>query len=277
MPKIYDIGYIQEEPDLPRPPNTKPSNTGGTICIVMEYSSTLETEIGNGKMLDTIQKINKYFYSVYKGLELINGITPSIHFRHGDLKYNNLLITEDLKPIIIDFGFSEFEIDSKIKFKAPYQITNYWNGYSCTNDILKTKINYFGVLPLGKSLNQTLDILNSTHDMFQLIYSLVFVLQNYDTILFEYLNSNSKKYFLNGSSVKNIIMQKFPSLNISEILSKLYDINLLYFIDSYKLVESIELIKLIGPGLLPSDSMDLFARYNLKYLKYKEKYLRLKN
>lgn len=267
MPKIYDIGYIQEEPELPRPPNTTSSSVGGTIFIVMEYEKTLDDEIENNiknNIKLDIQKINKYLYSVYKGLELINSITPPIHFRHGDLKANNLLITEDFKPVMIDFGFCEFEIDSRIKFKSSYKITNYWNFYQHFYQH-KYEININNeAMRLAKPRDQILDMLNSTHDMFQLIYSLLFIMGNDYSEIFA---SNTQiKYFLNVSSIKSIKKNFLMT----------YQMDLLEYINEYKLVEADGLKQFISLDSISFNQMDLFAKYNFKYIKYKKKYLELK-
>ncbi len=276
MPKIYDIGYIQEQPDLPRPGNIK-SGIGGTMCIVIEYGHVLSNNMAGNRKLDTTPKLNKFIYSVYKALELINSIQPPIHFRHGDLKHDNLLISEDNKPIIIDFGFSEFELDSKLKFKSLEKIMNYWNDYECLHPNYKIKLQQFGVIKYAKPLGLILDMLNSTNDMMFLILSLKTKLGDiYSTLL----ASVSNQYFISGKSVKEIAIKLFgPNASYSY----LYDLNLIDELEFYELTPADNLIPNINIGppthpnyisTNPSDLNELFDKYNTKYLKYKHKYLK---
>jgi hypothetical protein len=282
MPKIYDIGYIQPEPDLPRPGNIK-SGIGGTICIVMEYQEVLTDSIGYGKKLNSQAKLNKFIYSVYKALELINSIQPLVHFRHGDLKFNNILISEDNKPIIIDFGLSEFELDSKLKFKSTNKILNYWNDYECLHPNFKIKLQQFGVVKYSKPLEKILDMLNSTNDMMFLLLSLKAQIGDAYAFIFKY--SSGKKYFISGTSVNEIATSMYGP---DATFKNFYNVNLIDNLEFYELTEADNLIPQINlpttlptdPNFIltnPSDIDDLFAKYNIKYLKYKQKYLKLKN
>jgi serine/threonine protein kinase len=282
MPKIYDIGYIQEQPELPRPGNIK-AGVGGTICIVMEYAQVLTDSIGYGKKLNSQAKLNKFIYSVYKALELINSIQPLVHFRHGDLKFNNILISEDNKPIMIDFGFSEFELDSKLKFKSAGKILNYWNNYECFHPNFKIKLQQFGVIKYSKPLEKILDMLNSTNDIMFLLLSLK--AQIGDAYAFILVYNPVNKYFISGASVKDIATSMF---GVDATFSNFYNVNLIDNLEFYELIQADDLVPYINlsttlpsdPDYIstnPSDLNDLFAKYNIKYFKYKEKYLKLKN
>lgn len=194
IPKIIKIGHIQA-----------PKNKG-YIVVIMEYGGNFFKPTNW-----PIQQIETFIYSVYKGLELLNGL--NIHFRHGDLKNTNILVSSTNKPIIIDFGFTEFELTPEIKFYGDYLLHNYYNEFNHLIDSNFNKLidinteNYNNVskyisvikqyhnfeaaesiliLNLGIEIirnyciqkriskEQCLDLLNSTCDMILLIQSLRF-------------------------------------------------------------------------------------------------------
>lgn len=250
IPKIYDIAYILDEIEI----------NNSVMCIVMEYDDTLI----NDQNLNTPNLMNKYLYSVYKELELINLIKPSIHFRHGDLKCDNLLVTKDLKPVLIDFGFSEFELDSRLKFKSQSKIINYWNYYEKFSKKNKIKIKNFGTDYFDNSLEQTLDILNSTHDMIQLLFS--FYSKNLENNVLILRNpTNPTNYILSRLFIEEEeLMNEF-------IYQDFYTLNILRYIGKYHLINSEFLLQIleVDQDKIPLNRNDLFAKYKLKYLKLK--------
>lgn len=119
------------------------------IFIMEYYQFTLYDIIkkikNNIEKKENLVNLKNIYYGMHLGLEKIknNGIL----FRHGDLKENNIMLNNDGKTVMIDFGFSsiKFMVDDK-------------------------KILLNGTHPLVKLYN--LPKINIFHDMFFLRYNI---------------------------------------------------------------------------------------------------------
>jgi hypothetical protein len=143
----------------------------------------------NMKMKNKVRTniIKQYFFSIYSDLYLLE----FIKFRHGDLKINNIILTINSNPLLIDFDYSEFNIGT---------------------------IKYLPLPLVFKSIRGTEGIhyekpyFNQVHDIMQLIVSLN-MLNKGDQIkidpykIFKFIK-NEKSNILDGNVLK-LILKKF--------------------------------------------------------------------
>jgi len=132
------IGNIKFIPQVHYIGIKKSSNgTFQTWCIIEEGPETLEKYIMRESLINT----QKIFLRIYNALFLIED-KLRIGFKHNDLKFDNVLISLEGKPLIIDFGFAKFNLDG-IDFEsinlcgkhAHYDIESYF-GYNIVHDII---------------------------------------------------------------------------------------------------------------------------------------------
>lgn len=254
IPKIYTVGYnrITEE-----------------LYSVLELGEkSFERYIIDNK--NNIKLINIMLYSIYNALELITNIGPGINFRHGDLKFDNIVLTSDNKPMIIDFGLSEFDLSPQYKL------------FSIISGIL----NYTRAFPqLNKELTE---LLNMSQDIILLIQSFrYFITEEFITNIFNGINYN-KNILLDGRNLNRLIKHIFRFNSNEEAVKR--RIHLRLYHDSTingncslnllplekDLLNSKELAEYIGLTPENINQETIYSKYQLKYLKYKKKYLELK-
>jgi len=230
------------------------------IMIMEKGEYTLQDYIEDN--YTNMDLIRKQFYSIYKDLYQLE----FIKFRHGDMKINNIVISKKLNPLIIDFGFSQFIIDG-IKFENLDDI-------SVANNPFYTEPYY-----------------NQVQDIIQLITSVNFIKkeipQDFDPYkIFEFIK-NKKSNILDGELLKEKMKLVSPENNeyftdLFKLFYSKYDFTFLKIFGELAVLE-------VNPGLIsisPEELADniginpkdyLIETYEHKYLKYKMKYLNLKN
>jgi len=269
-----------------------------------------EIEIGlNNKITPTYPNsflnIKIYLLNIYHYLYLIDTILK-INFKHNDLKCNNIVVSINSKqaPLIIDFGFSEFIIDN-IRYDnnqrhiGEKQIVKNSKGQDL--DYLETKENPYNIV----------------HDFIHLISSLYFIkiidfiksykigneeYKNIDVIdLFKFAH-NQNSNILDSDNLKHylgFIYTKFIELNynIKGMIIKPDDLPKLYKIFYDHISSDLHDYILKYPKISDSDEFNMTINinpyklahnlglkfsifdfeYEQKYLKYKMKYMKLKN
>jgi hypothetical protein len=255
VPTFYNIGI----------------NVSGTnkiiFTIMEECKMTLQQQIDKD-LTEPIERDNKTLLSFHRALELLNtipGIDP-INFRHGDLKLNNVMLTKNDKPVLIDFGFAQFTLshgEDKITFKSENTNMYYYTDYK----------------------------LNITHDILQL-WSSLSLTQKYYGInvykLFEF-KRNKNKYILENNVFKNyynkLHTQFLVSSNIPDFKHfynetiQLHNHQAVKFIpvDIQLSMKSDELAYCLNLDPISYDDFDVYTQSVIKkYLKYKAKYIQLK-
>jgi len=262
--------------------------------MIMEIGigGTLEDEIKSivDINIDMAEGACKQFiFSIYYDLYLLE----FIKFKHGDLKTDNVIVTEDGNPLIIDFDYSEFTVES-LKFKS----------------IASGEYSYYEE-----------PYFNQVHDIMQLIVSLNYINDEEMKIdpykIFTFIKNNNSN-ILDGNLLKQILTQIVdeenknfreeqinsirewikddPSMaaqlgdyeneeyHKSSIYDKLFFKDFYYktFIELDKFADKDTFIKItpqqfaVNIGLDP-DKEYLAEYYKRKYLKYKKKYIQLKN
>jgi serine/threonine protein kinase len=249
----------------------------------MEKGGDLLGDYINTVPFDDNQKL---FLKIYNSLFIIED-KLKINFKHNDFKENNILVSPDGKPMLIDFGFCEFNIDT-ISFNSLYKPHENFDS--------KTHFGY-----------------NIIHDMMQLITSLYnspgATIIPYN--IFKFIKNENTNILDTDMLIKYLIL-KFPdtfrdekilfykttnllnSINIlrpdelaylKKMFLTFYDKGIYNFIDDKVKISFLKDISIfITPteladniGIpLPSED-DSFGKFEKKYKKYKMKYLKLKN
>jgi len=270
IPQIYHLGIIRKSKDKI-----------SVICIMEKGEHILGDYIN----LVRFENTQKLFLKIYNSLFIIED-KLKINFKHNDFKENNILVSSDGKPLLIDFGFSEFKIDN-IQF---YTLYNFHEKFDATS--------YFGY--------------NIIHDMMQLITSL-YNSPNSSIVpynIFKFVKNRNTNILDTDILIRYLIV-KFPAsytdkegkfnktTNLLERVKDLKPDELAYLkkmfltfynkgkydlvddklkipllIDKSIFITPTELADNMGISL-PSDN-DSFGNFEEKYLKYKNKYLRLK-
>jgi hypothetical protein len=243
IPKPYHFGL------------KKDSRGNITLYMIMEKGEcTLDKHFQKSKVTDL--QIKKTVFSIYVDLWNIDSLfSNNINFKHNDLKCNNVVVSSIGAPLIIDFGLSQFDlIDAglTIKFK------------SCES-FIKSKY-YYNVKGY-----------NIIHDLLHLISSFNFVYRN-NFKPFEILRftKNNGSNILDTDIITSFIEHKYgrEMISDSQLFRKFYsDFNLQSYSPSIIPITPIQLADNIG--LQMSDV--IIDEFEIKYRKYKEKYLNLKN
>jgi hypothetical protein len=226
--------------------------------------------------LDVIKEVNKILFNIYYALYLIN-TSELINFRHGDFKYNNIMLTEDNLPLILDFGMSCFVLENNDRTKLIFNNTDTVNPTKIYRDRL----------------------LNVSHDMMHLLYTINKFFPSFKNKLF--MLPQNKFNVLNSYVLDEII--KLIELKFTKNKVELKYINTYGpFYKTYVDLEQLkpsqlitlkftpeELSKITSEALLkitPKELADnlgitfnpveIFPAFERKYLKYKIKYLQLK-
>jgi hypothetical protein len=234
------------------------------VIMIMELGTmTLQKYIENN--ITNHELIKKQIFSIYYDLDKL----AIFNFRHGDFKCNNIVLSNKLNPLIIDFGFCSFELEDELtgrKILFPSEKTNqvYYD--------LNMYPHYAQV-----------------HDILQLLSSFNFI-ENFDPnifipiALFRYNKLNVKNYLLEEKYIREVFNdlayhneydfdlyksfyteRDFDLTTVHQYYLDKRGINLRVYIEPLDLASNI--------GLNISDY--LIENYEKKYLKYKRKYLSL--
>jgi hypothetical protein len=202
--------------------------------------------------------IRKQYYTIYKNLTDLQYIC---NFRHGDLKTNNVILTKNLNPILIDFGFSNFIIKNKDRGLIHFINLD----------------DRFEQLPYYYKLYY-----NSIHDILQLIASSYSVLGSDCGKIFKF-TSNSKSNILDEDNILEIfmILKEAYDINFNDIFRTFYDFNKFNLLEYEETLDVANTIGISPHQLainlgLDEETSILRELYEKKYLKYKKKYLQLK-
>jgi hypothetical protein len=232
-------------------------------------------EVGNitlGDYFETIPtnypEMRRVLFTIFRSLEIFNDL--GLDFKHGDLKYNNILMTTENKPMIIDFGKARFKLDDLLFEINDDMSAHYDNPY-----------------------------INVTHDIMQLLSSLF--ISKRRSLLISEQSSNKDDYIIDVYEIFNFVRNKNSYLLEGDIMEKIMNdrykqlfIPYQNFYLKYRIANGVDLNELskYAPGInLIIRSSDLafnlgiadiedekiFDKYEKKYLKYKLKYIRLKN
>lgn len=232
-------------------------------------------EVGNITLGDYIQTIptnypemRRVLFTIFRSLEIFNDL--GLDFKHGDLKYNNILMTMENKPMIIDFGKSKFKLDDLL--------------FEINDDTSAHYINPY---------------MNVTHDMMQLLSSLFIPKRR--SLLISAQSSNKDDYIIDVYEIFNFIRNKNSYILEGDVMEKVIKArykNLFVpyqnFYLKFRMTNGVDLNELsnYAPGinfvirstdlafnLGISDIEDekIFDKYEKKYIKYKTKYIKLKN
>jgi tRNA A-37 threonylcarbamoyl transferase component Bud32 len=284
IPQIYYIGIRKTS-----------RGTFEIMCIMENAGPTLKDSITSFKYED----VQQICLMIYNSLFLIED-KLRINFKHNDLKCNNILISSEKKPIIIDFGFTVFKVED-IWFGSLYKGThefylypkNY--GYNIVYDMIHlfTSLyltNYpepYKIFTFKK--NKGTNILDSTvlirylekkfikwkyDDKTYILRddSLHCPLHNLDAESKQYLQKRFKTFYSYGNynlaKDKSMLPHKIGvNADGTSIYSDgISDVSI--FITPTELADNIGIP-------LPGD--DYYDKFEIKYRKYKAKYLKLKN
>ena len=236
-----------------------------TLFMIMEKGeSTLRTYLEKSTL--TPEDIKKIIFSIYCDLYELSSLTIKdgdistlLKFKHNDFKCDNLVVSKNGAPLIIDFGLSRFTLTDagkSIEF------------ISCEANSFKTT--YYESEPNG---------FNIIHDMLQLIASLNFVkLIKPEFKSFEILQfiNNKNSNILDTEVISNIIKINYSpaSINAFQLFRLFYDdFDLTKISPSGYTIEITPAELAYNIGLTLEDRM--IDKFEKKYKKYKIKYLNL--
>lgn len=203
-------------------------------------------------------QIKKIVFSIYVDLWNIDSLFSNyINFKHNDLKCNNVVVSNTGAPLLIDFGLSQFDL---IDADAGRMIT-----FKSCESTIKSRYYY------------NKKGYNIIHDLFHLIASLNFVSRtNFKPFEILKFTKNIGSNILDTDIIISIIKIKYGSemINSTQLFRQFYsDFNLTLYNPSTIPITPIQLAENIG--LQMSDT--IVDKFEIKYRKYKEKYLKLKN
>jgi serine/threonine protein kinase len=245
------------------------------IFITMEKGDTNLLDKFNGmdrevSKLGLIIPITKSLSEILNELNQIKTLpddeTSKINFKHGDLKLNNIIINSGDCIKLIDFGISQFEIknDNGVIQKFP---THYNYIESRGSSLITHNPIYYSNYKL-----------NITHDLLMFISSLNLVYSNI-CIIFDLSEENN---IFHGRNMCAYFRKHFGDPNNKSLYNEFYKASFDIKNDMLKnniLTDSLKYSDIIWDNSeifvtdFTRDSTDEF----MKYLKYKAKYLHLKN
>jgi hypothetical protein len=243
IPKPYFFGLKKE------------ANGSVTLYMVMEKGeSTLDKYIDEKKI--PVDQIKNILFSIYVNLfSLIALFGYKLNFKHNDFKANNIVVTSKGAPLIIDFGFSMFNLVDGGR------VLSFVSCEPTQNVVYYLDSNF-----------------NIVHDLLQLIASLNFCTRK-DFLPFDIFKfvKNSGSNIFDTPVIKSILTSHYGPSSIDD-----YGL----FRNFYK---SFNLMTMVQPKLVAITPFVLAENigfswenrvtdtYEIKYRKYKEKYLYLKN
>ena len=229
-------------------------------CLTKEKSFITCMEAGEKTLENYFESISEnYFemrrtiYTIFRSLEMLNDF--GLSFTHGDLKYNNILMTKKNKPMIIDFGKSRFKLDNLIFESINHTSAIYNNPYmNVTHDIMQLLCSLF--IPKKPSLlitEQSTNIFDYKFDVYKII---------------NFIN-NKNCYILEGNILQNIAKKKygrfyipyknfyikykmFAGIDLNELMKLIPDIN--FTIKSSDLAKNLEITNI--------EDDKIFDKYN---------------
>lgn len=261
MPDIYNFGYCPELQEF---------------IMCMEYINTRsDMYIRSHFVTNNIKTINSFIINIYRKLELLNSY--GLQFRHGDLKYNNVLVHNG-DPLFIDFGFTSFKIpETSICFDSQNIDHNvilnfhkyYEDAYDCSNS---DKYNNAQDLFLFITSLYCMSCFPTENEIILLMKSssptVKFIIEG--LYLFEYLNKKykikSKQDFIDKEIIFKIYYDDMSSINIARDSKNGYidfkTITLFTYTDLLKYIDN-DLPKPIIPepvDILPETDMSIFLK-----------------
>ena len=202
-------------------------------------------------------EMRKVLYTIFRSLELLNDL--GLNFKHGDLKYNNILMTMENKPMIIDFGKSRFNLDGLIFEPFNETSATYEDPYlNVTHDIMQLIFSLF--IPGKPSLlisEQSTNKLDYKFDIYRIFKFIKnknscvleghvmekIAKEKYGRFYIPYQNFYLK-YKMAGGVNLNELMKSFPAVNFT--------------IRSSSLAENL--------GVVDVEDENIFSTYEKKYL-----------
>ena len=232
-------------------------------------------EVGNitlGDYFETIPtnypEMRRVLFTIFRSLEIFNDL--GLDFKHGDLKYNNILMTKENKPMIIDFGKSRFKLDDLLFEINDDTSAHYDNPYmNVTHDIMQLLCSLF--IPKRRSI--LISEQSSNKDDY--------IIDVYE--IFNFIR-NKNSYVLEGNVMEKIMNDRYKQLFIPYQnfylkfrMTNGVDLNELsrYAPGINFIIRSSDLALNLGMGDIEDEK--IFDKYEKKYLKYKLKYIKLKN
>lgn len=242
IPKPYFFGLKKEASGLV------------ILYMVMEKGENTLDEYIDEKNIP-VEQIKNILFSIYTDLYLFNSLfDEKINFKHNDFKANNIVITSRGVPLIIDFGLSMFNLvdkGRKIKFITCEPTVGY---------VYYDTFNY-----------------NIIHDLLHLIASLNFCTRK-DFSPFDILKfvKNNGSNILDSSVIKSVLTRNFGSDSIISfgLFRKFYNTFNLNTMVQPNLVSITPHVLAENIGFLWKDRILVY--YEMKYRKYKQKYLTFK-
>jgi hypothetical protein len=250
VPEIYYFGLYKN-----------PKTNEKTFITCMEVGTMTLDEYFES-IPTNYPEIQRVLFTVFRSLELLNDL--GLEFKHGDLKYNNILMSNKNKPLIIDFGRSRFKLDDLLFEINDDMSTHYEDPYiNVTHDMMQLLCSLF---ILKKDVEYTLTRSKNKKDYIIDIYE-----------IFKFVK-NKNSYILESEVMEKIMKDKYKEYYIPfQSFYLAVDLNVLkeYATPGISLkITSSELAENLG--LVDIEDEVIFDKYEKKYLKYKLKYLKLK-
>jgi len=225
-----------------------------TLYMVMEKGENTLDEYIDKKNIP-VEQIKNILFSIYTDLYFLNSLfNEKINFKHNDFKANNIVITSRGSPLIIDFGFSMFNLVDGGR-----------------------TLQFVSCEPSTRSVYYSSYNFNIIHDLLQLIASLNFCSRK-DFSPFDILKfvKNNGSNILDSSVIKSVLTRNFGSESIISfgLFRKFYNTFNLNTMVQPNLVSITPHVLAENIGFLWKDR--IIDNYEIKYRKYKQKYLNLK-